>query len=162
MVPTIGDPNALVNGSSDGQIKAPATERSLDSNVIAAPASQPAVEVLPLGIQDFDTMINSDVKTFVNISEEIGGLVAEQVEPGSYRSTEGTMADLSSTGCRGPALFWRATQVPRDHNQGEEARHQVADLHGDATRTSIDHGSRQRHSRSKSRVTPIYTPHYRL
>lgn len=34
---------------------------------------------LPPAIDDFDALINGDVKTFVNMSEEIGGLVAEQV-----------------------------------------------------------------------------------
>ena len=37
------------------------------------------METLPPTIDDFDTTINDEVKSFVNMSEEIGGLVAEQV-----------------------------------------------------------------------------------
>lgn len=36
-------------------------------------------EPLPLAVEDFDKLINGDVKTYANMSEELGGLVAEQV-----------------------------------------------------------------------------------
>ncbi|KAA6407087.1 MAG: adenylyl cyclase-associated [Lasallia pustulata] len=35
-------------------------------------------EPLPLAVEDFDKLINGDVKTYANMSEELGGLVAEQ------------------------------------------------------------------------------------
>ncbi|KAL9131615.1 MAG: hypothetical protein Q9217_000503 [Psora testacea] len=44
----------------------------------ASPQSQRHVESLPPAIADFDVIINTEVKTYVNMSEEIGGLVAEQ------------------------------------------------------------------------------------
>ena len=36
-------------------------------------------EPLPPALDDFDSLINGDVIKFVNMSEELGGLVAEQV-----------------------------------------------------------------------------------
>ena len=45
----------------------------------ASPPAQSEKEQLPPAIQDFDEMINTVVKTYVNVSEEVGGLVAEQV-----------------------------------------------------------------------------------
>lgn len=38
------------------------------------------IEPLPPAIEDFDAIVNGDVQNFVNMSEDIGGLVAEQVE----------------------------------------------------------------------------------
>ncbi|KAA8651837.1 hypothetical protein EYZ11_004363 [Aspergillus tanneri] len=43
----------------------------------AAPAA-PAAPPLPPQIQDFDTLINKDVQNFVDLGDNIGGLVAEQ------------------------------------------------------------------------------------
>lgn len=45
---------------------------------IAAPPP-PVVEPLPQAIEDFDVIINEDVKKFVDLGQKIGGLVAEQV-----------------------------------------------------------------------------------
>ena len=36
-------------------------------------------EPLPQAVEDFDKLINGDVKTYVHMSEELGGLVSEQV-----------------------------------------------------------------------------------
>lgn len=44
-----------------------------------APPPAPAPEPVPRSIEDFDTLIEDDVKKFVTASEKIGGLVAEQV-----------------------------------------------------------------------------------
>lgn len=78
MVPSISDPSASANGVS-----------SLPESGLTAPggglrgepgaAQQQPMAPLPPAIDDFDALINGDVKTFVNMSEEIGGLVAEQV-----------------------------------------------------------------------------------
>ena len=38
------------------------------------------IEPLPPAVEDFDAIVNGDVQNFVNMSEDIGGLVAEQVE----------------------------------------------------------------------------------
>ncbi|KAI4193208.1 MAG: hypothetical protein LQ346_003987 [Caloplaca aetnensis] len=77
MVPSISDPSASANGVS-----------SLPESGLTAPggglrgepgaAQQQPMAPLPPAIDDFDALINGDVKTFVNMSEEIGGLVAEQ------------------------------------------------------------------------------------
>jgi len=48
----------------------------------APPAKLPLPEQtieLPESVQAFDTMMNEDLKPFVDLSEKVGGLVAEQV-----------------------------------------------------------------------------------
>ncbi|KAI9762054.1 MAG: hypothetical protein M4579_000690 [Chaenotheca gracillima] len=40
--------------------------------------SQDLVEPLPVSIEDFDEMINGEITTFVNLSDELGGVVSEQ------------------------------------------------------------------------------------
>ena len=74
MVPSLGDGSAPSNGLSAGQ-----PQYNNDHARGASPSVSHDVERLPPAIDDFDAMINSDVKTYVNMSEEIGGLVAEQV-----------------------------------------------------------------------------------
>lgn len=78
MVPTISDPSATLNGVAslpESGLTAPGAD------IRGGPASSPKLAPAPLppAIDDFDALINGDVKTFVNMSEEIGGLVAEQV-----------------------------------------------------------------------------------
>lgn len=77
MVPTIGEESAPRNGLP------PVQDQGLSFHTdLARGASPPApqnVERLPAAIEAYDAMINKDVKTYVNMSEEIGGLVAEQV-----------------------------------------------------------------------------------
>ena len=78
MVPNVGEPGAGPNGIQPGSGKAITAAEDMDqprSNV-QVPGH---VEALPPMIDDFDSTINGEVKTFVNMSEEIGGLVAEQV-----------------------------------------------------------------------------------
>ena len=79
MVPNMSDASTITNGVSPGQTQSLVTSKSVDSNRIASPSPSAPVETLPPAIDDFDALINSDVETFVNVSEEIGGLVAEQV-----------------------------------------------------------------------------------
>ena len=45
---------------------------------VAAPP-KPAPEVLPESVEEFDAFINGTLKKFVNLSDESGGPVAEQV-----------------------------------------------------------------------------------
>jgi adenylyl cyclase-associated protein len=45
----------------------------------AAETPKPILEVLPDSVEDFDAFINGTVKKFVNLSDELGGPVAEQV-----------------------------------------------------------------------------------
>lgn len=42
-------------------------------------APKPVVEALPESVEDFDTFIHGPVKKYVNLSDEIGGPLAEQV-----------------------------------------------------------------------------------
>ncbi|RHZ66681.1 hypothetical protein CDV55_104117 [Aspergillus turcosus] len=44
----------------------------------SAPPAPPAAPSLPPQIEDFDALINGDVRSFVDLGEKIGGLVAEQ------------------------------------------------------------------------------------
>ena len=74
MVPSLGDGSASPNEISAGQ-----PQYNDDHARGASPAVKHEVETLPPSIDDFDAMINGDVETYVNMSEEIGGLVAEQV-----------------------------------------------------------------------------------
>lgn len=45
----------------------------------AAETPKPILEALPESVEDFDAFINGTVKKFVNLSDEVGGPVAEQV-----------------------------------------------------------------------------------
>ena len=75
LVPTIADPSLATDGTPSLSGQGPSTDRALDQT---RPPSRP-LEALPPVIDDFDAIINGQVKSFVNMSEEIGGLVAEQV-----------------------------------------------------------------------------------
>jgi adenylyl cyclase-associated protein len=44
-----------------------------------AEAPKPLVEALPESVEDFDAFISGPVKKFVNLSDEIGGPVSQQV-----------------------------------------------------------------------------------
>ena len=77
LVPTIGDPSLTTDGAQPLRDQALSGDRALDQ-VGMHPRH---VEALPPVIDDFDAIINGQVKSFVNMSEEIGGLVAEQVLP---------------------------------------------------------------------------------
>ena len=74
LVPTVADPSLAADGAPSLSGPGPSTDRSLDQ---ARPPSRP-LETLPPVIDDFDAIINGQVKSFVNMSEEIGGPVAEQ------------------------------------------------------------------------------------
>ena len=79
MVPNMGDPSAAINGVQASQAQSPLASRAIEQPGGATPTPPQHQETLPPAIDDFDAMINAEVKTFVNMSEEIGGLVAEQV-----------------------------------------------------------------------------------
>ena len=81
LVPTIAEPSLAADGAPSLSGQGPSTDRALDQ---ARPPSR-HLETLPLVIDDFDAIINGQVKSFVNMSEEIGGLVAEQVFPHEQR-----------------------------------------------------------------------------
>ncbi len=102
----MGDPSAAAIGAQTGQVQGSSTNRAIEPTGGAVPTSQQQHEALPPAIDDFDAMINAEVKTFVNMSEEIGGLVAEQV-PLSTQSTnpEAYLILIYSSGCRSPSFF---------------------------------------------------------
>lgn len=77
LVPTIGDHSLTTDGIQPFPGQGPSADRALDQ----ARSPSMHMETLPPVIDDFDTIINLQVKSFVNMSEEIGGLVAEQVWP---------------------------------------------------------------------------------
>ena len=79
MVPNMSDLSVPTNGISAGQNQSLSTSRGVEQAGGATPTTHQHQETLPPSIDDFDAMINAEVKTFVNMSEEIGGLVAEQV-----------------------------------------------------------------------------------
>lgn len=75
LVPTITDPSLATDGTHTLSEQALSGERGMDQ----AGSLPTQTEILPPAIDDFDAIINEQVKSFVNMSEEIGGLVAEQV-----------------------------------------------------------------------------------
>lgn len=74
LVPTITDPSVTTDAAQPLSGQGPSAERALDQ----ARSPSRHMETLPPVIDDFDAIINGQVKSFVNMSEEIGGLVAEQ------------------------------------------------------------------------------------
>lgn len=79
MVPTTTNLSSPANALMPMDEAGLATGRGVDQVGGITASQKPAAEPLPPAIDDFDAVINGDVKTFVNMSEEIGGLVAEQV-----------------------------------------------------------------------------------
>ena len=77
MVPSMTDGPNAINGLSPPQPQGLAFND--DHERKASPTPPRRVESLPPAIIDYDAIINGEVKTYVNMSEEIGGLVAEQV-----------------------------------------------------------------------------------
>ena len=77
LVPNISDPSLTTDGAQTLSGHGPSADLVLDQ--VRSPSRH--METLPPVIDDFDAIINGQVKSFVNMSEEIGGLVAEQVGP---------------------------------------------------------------------------------
>jgi adenylyl cyclase-associated protein len=78
MVPNYGN----ISGSTDPSLPSPDAGTGAVAGTDQTRANAPQehlVEPLPPAIEDFDAIVNEEVKTFVNMSEDIGGLVAEQV-----------------------------------------------------------------------------------
>lgn len=78
VAPSHGDASESTNGSL------PNEEAGLEAVgrpdlPLAAPSPQSISEPLQPAIEDFNAIITEEVQTYVNMSEEIGGLVAEQV-----------------------------------------------------------------------------------
>lgn len=78
MAQPLPDRSSQINGLQSTSRSPPAADGTDQSGGMGAMSKQ-AFEPLPQAIQDFDVLINGDVKKYVNMSEELGGLVSEQV-----------------------------------------------------------------------------------
>lgn len=84
VAPNLGDASASTNGTtSNDEAVLAAGGRADQPRGVTSP--QPISEPLPPAIEDFDTIIAEEVQAYANMSEEIGGLVAEQVGLLHYR-----------------------------------------------------------------------------
>lgn len=93
MVPNIGDSSPSTNGTQSNHGQGMTAVEGRDQARGIPPTPQRHLETLPPVIDDFDSIINGEVKTFVNMSEEIGGLVAEQVHLAEQAMFEGLLSD---------------------------------------------------------------------
>ena len=72
------DPTASTNGASTASIAAITTGLS-EPQTSSTPTSRQLPEPLLPAIEGFDALMNGEVEAFVNRSEGLGGLIAEQV-----------------------------------------------------------------------------------
>lgn len=91
MVPNIGDSASSTNGIQSDRGQGMVAAQGMEQAGGFPPTPQRHLETLPPVIDDFDGIINGEVKTFVNMSEEIGGLVAEQVHSAEQKGIEGLL-----------------------------------------------------------------------
>ena len=140
LVPTIGDSSLTADGAHTLSEQGLSGDRGMDQ----AGAAPRQTETLPPVIDDFDGIINEQVKSFVNMSEEIGGLVAEQVRHLQLTLEEGLgMLTPESPVCCCPSSLCCRAQVPHCHNKSQEARHSVTNLYGDFEGLAGHDGCRQ-------------------
>lgn len=85
VAPNLGDASASTNGTTSNDEAVLAAGGRADQPRGVTPSPQPISEPLPPAIEDFDTIIAEEVQAYANMSEEIGGLVAEQVGLLHYR-----------------------------------------------------------------------------
>ena len=138
MVPTMRPPSTDVNGVAslpEHGLTAPGADAR--NGPTASPRLAPAN--LPPAVDDFDALINGDVKTFVNMSEEIGGLVAEQVR--NQQSAIGLLDDANGSivSCC-TSSFRCGEKVPDCYYESKETRHSVPRVHGSSERSAIHYG----------------------
>lgn len=72
-----------ISGSANNGIPLPGTGTDVNTGTDQTQGNaspERRVEPLPPAVEDFDAIVNGDVQNFVSMSEDIGGLVAEQVE----------------------------------------------------------------------------------
>ena len=124
------DPSLPTSGVANTSGMAVAAARGGDRDSDDASAQNQAPDPLPPALDDFDTLINGDVVKFVNMSEELGGLVAEQVRvigqkgissqhhySASHIIQSSYRADSSSTVCSSFESFCCGTKVFDYHHQ---------------------------------------------
>ncbi len=137
LVPNIGDPSHSTDGAQPLSGQGPSADQALEQ----ARSPSRHMETLPPVIDDFDAIINGQVKSFVNMSEEIGGLVAEQVCPRNYVTEKrSAMLTLGSLVCCCPSSLCCRAQVPHCHHEGQEAGYPVPSLYGDLEGLAGDDG----------------------
>lgn len=95
--PNLGDASASTNGMTLNDKAVLGVGGSMDQPRGMTSSPQPTPEPLLPAIEDFDAIVAEDVQAFANMSEEIGGLVAEQVGLPHYRNPSELCADVSST-----------------------------------------------------------------
>ena len=79
VAPNLGDASASADGSTSNDEGVLGSGGRTDQARGMTGSPQPIPEPLPPAIEDFDTIITENVQAYVSMSEEIGGLVAEQV-----------------------------------------------------------------------------------
>jgi adenylyl cyclase-associated protein len=112
---TVEAPTPKTNGA------APPPTAPLPPAPVAAVApepSKPLPEALPESVEEFDSFLTGPLKKFVNLSDELGGPVAEQVGTWQIILDRGRLTRLGFE--RTASIRWTAQIHPR-HNKGEEA-----------------------------------------
>lgn len=79
MAQTLPDQSSQINSTESTDRSAPAAVGGGGTGATSSMTKQVAFEQLPRAVEDFDNIINGDVVKYVNMSEELGGLVSEQV-----------------------------------------------------------------------------------
>ena len=79
MATSLDPSNPITPQAASPAPAAPSVPGAEQSKATPPPPPPPAAEPLPASIEDFDSLIKSDVQSFVDLSEKIGGPVAEQV-----------------------------------------------------------------------------------
>lgn len=75
------DPSSQPNGMVPGPGAPTLAANNADTSGMGSEVTRVVSEPLPPALDDFDSLITGDVEAFVSRSEELGGLVAEQVRP---------------------------------------------------------------------------------
>lgn len=119
MVPSLNDSSAPSANLQPVSSRSLADERALGGST---PTPQQPIETLPPAIDDFDALIETGVSSFVNVSEEIGGLVAEQVcLLRCAMIYTGHTILISFAGCSSPSIVCGPKEVPYNHDESQKA-----------------------------------------
>ncbi len=151
------DPSAQTNGIASPSSTSTGGAFSGDAGV-PGPAPKQITELLPPAIDDFDGVMNGEVKTFVNTSEELGGLVAEQVGRCLRICTDhlcnsclhnheehDAESSLVVGGC--PPSLCCPKKILDYYHQSQETRYSIPNLYGNSQGTTDNDGHSWRHPR---------------
>ena len=124
MVPHMSEPG-VTNGISSNDKGSSSGGGAQQPEGTRAPPP-PAAVTLPASIDDFDALINGEVTTFFAMSEEIGGLLAEQVTRLSVRILYRIQADFSPHPVCCPSSSVRCgEEISHRDYQSEAARYPI-------------------------------------